>query len=155
MFDYFTNSILAAIFWSVAAMGEGYMGKKNKEVAIFVKFFILGLAAILFFFIFKKKITKNISQIWKADNKIILSFIASVVCGVILANYFYFTALEESANRAHIVVAVSWTLPIVFATIGMNLFLNEKTNVPSMIGIALIIAGIFILKLYNPVEKKS
>ena len=87
---------------------------------------------------------------WNADNKIILLFIASVVWGVILANYFYFTALEESANRAHIVVAVSWTLPIVFAAIGMNLFLNEKTNVPSMIGIALIIAGIYILKLYNP-----
>ena len=155
MLDYFTSSILAAILWGGVAVAEGYMGKKSKEVGLFFKFLILGIAAIFFFFFFKKKIIKDTIKIWNNNNMTLFYYIWGAVIGAIFANYFYWTALEESADRANIVIAITWTLPIVIAAIIMNLFFNEKTNIPSMIGIALILSGVLILKLYNPVEKNS
>ena len=149
MLDYFTNSMIASVCWGCLAIGEAYMGKKNKELAMFIKFFVLGIAAIVFYLIFNKKITKDTSQIWKKNKLILAAFVATVVVGSILANYFYFTAIERSGNRAYLVIAITWTLPIVFATIALNLFFNEAINIPSMIGIALIISGVFILKIYN------
>ena len=152
MLDYFTSSILAAIFWGGVAVAEGYMGKKSKEVGLFFKFLILGIAAIFFFLFFKKKIIKDSIKIWNNNNMTLFYYIGVAVIGAIFANYFYWTALEKSADRAHIVIAIAWTLPIVIAAFLMNCFFNEKTNVPSMIGIALILSGVLILKLYNPVE---
>ena len=60
----------------------------------------------------------------------------------IIANYLYLSAIKT--NKAYLVTAIIASYPIITAIIGY-LILGEKVEAPHIIGILLIIGGVFML----------
>ena len=64
-------------------------------------------------------------------------------------NIFYYKAINLSNKKAHIVVTVTHTLPVVFAVLGSYFLLGEEINKETFVGITFVIVGVFIMKMFG------
>ena len=80
----------------------------------------------------------------KTTPKLLIAFIISIIAGF-FGIYMFWKVLE--INNGSYSVAFVWPLVVLFTTLISYFIFNEKISTPQTIGIALVIAGLFMLNL--------
>lgn len=147
--DYFIAAIITAFLWGISALTEAQIGKICVKGSLFIKFTIFYILILIFYLFNTHEINNDLKQLWNYNRKNLIIFIISLIFVIAPAQYLYYTSHNESKNRSYIVMAISYTLPIIITTIGAHLFLNEIINLRTLIGIFTILIGVYIMKLDN------
>jgi len=149
MLDWFTNTLITSTLWGGMAISSSSLGFSIIEGAAFLKCLFYGLSAMPFYFMFKNEITKDVTFIIKNKPKILSLAIILFTLGGAAAQYFYFSAINQSKKKAHIVITIAHTLPIVLAAIGAHFLLGEEINKETLVGMVFVIIGVIIMKLFG------
>lgn len=149
MLDYFTNALVTSTIWGLMSLSSSAMGFHIAEGAAFLKSLFYGLSALPFFLMFKKEINKDVVYMVKNQPKLLTMAIMLFFMGGGAAQYFYYKAINLSNKKAHIVVTVTHTLPVVFAVLGSYFLLGEEINKETFVGITFVIVGVFIMKMFG------
>lgn len=80
----------------------------------------------------------------KTTPKLLIAFIISIIAGF-FGIFMFWKVLE--INNGSYSVAFVWPLVVLFTTLISYFIFNEKISTPQTIGIALVIAGLFMLNL--------
>ena len=149
MFDYFTNTLITSVLWAGIALTSSALGFSIIEGAVFLKALFYGLSTIPFFFMFKKEINKDVLFMVKSKPKFLLLALLFFMVAGITAEYFYFSAINHSKKKSHIVITITHTLPVVLVALGAHFLLGEKINKETLIGMIFVIIGIVIMKMFG------
>ncbi len=121
----------------------------NKYVLAHIKsesFMVIGgfvglMSAILFSFVRKNNIIMDIAKMNKHKHVYLLIFLSSFILSIIV-NYNYLELLNiEPAYR---VTSITSFYPLITAILGY-LFLSEQVSMKHLLGVVLIIAGVYML----------
>ena len=148
----YNNALITSVLWGSMSLCGAKLGKESREGAVFMKTVLYGITSILIFLFFKKEIVGDLNRIWKQDKYVLIIIIIIMFLGASVAQYTYFSALNISENKAHIIITIVHSLPIVFAIFGSYLLFNEPINKFTCIGALLVILGLFIMKNYGPLD---
>ena len=154
MLDYFTSSIITSVFWGFMSLASATMGKTDKDVGLFFKLIIYGISGMLFLFSQQKTLVSKIQKIWNTNRKIMIIFIATVFAGAYPANRCLYNAYSNCGENAHIVMTVTYVLPVVIAVLGARLLLKEHIKPAAILGIFFILLGVLLLKVYGHNDPK-
>ena len=149
MLDYFTNALVTSSIWGMMTFSSSAMGFHIAEGGAFLKALFYGLSSLPYYFLFKKEINKDVLFMVRNKPKLLTIAIILFILGGSVAQYCYYKAINLSKKKAHIVVAITHTLPIVFAAIGAHFLLGEEINKETLMGIIFVIVGIIIMKMFG------
>ena len=121
----------------------------NKYVLAHIKsesFMVIGgfvglMSAILFSFVRKNNIIMDIAKMNKHKHVYLLIFLSSFILSIIV-NYNYLALLN--VEPAYRVTSISSCYPMITAILGY-LFLSEHVSIKHLIGVFLIMAGVYML----------
>jgi len=150
MLTWFNNALITSVLWGSMVLCGAKLGKESREGAVFIKTILYGITSIFIYLFFKKEIVGDLNRIWKQDAYILILIIIIMFLGASVAQYTYFSAFNISKNKAHIIITIVHSLPIVFAVIGSYLLFHEPINKFTCMGALLVILGIYIMKNYGP-----
>ena len=99
------------------------------------------MSAILFSFVRKNNIIMDIAKMNKHKHVYLLIFLSSFILSIIV-NYNYLALLN--VEPAYRVTSISSCYPMITAILGY-LFLSEHVSIKHLIGVFLIMAGVYML----------
>ena len=147
--NYILKAFLVALIWGIFMMCDSFLGKKHFRAGMFLKMSIYGLSILVIYFLIKKEINKELSDLWKNNRHFLITYIVFLLSTSGIVNYLYYTAHNESNGHSHIVIPLTWVLPVALSTLGTWFILKEKINKAGLFGIILMLIGSFILATNN------
>ena len=108
---------------------------------------ILGLTYGLFSLIYVLK-TKNYLRYIEKDKRIVFFVILLLALIHIGADFFFDTAIDKSPNPGY-VTSISYSFTIIFVFLFSIMFYKSKFNAYSVLGILLIVLGIYLVMVLS------
>lgn len=137
--EFFTLVILAAIFWGIAPVfAKVGLVKADPLVALSIRTFVIGAILLVVCLVMGK--LPSIGQLPLRD---VLFIGAEGICASLLGHFAYYWALKLG-NASDAVPMIS-AYPVITVLVAV-LFLGEKMTGGKAAGMALIAAGVFLIK---------
>lgn len=150
MLSWFNNALFTSLLWGSMGLCEVRLGNESKEGGVFIKTIMYGITSIIMLLFFKKEIVHDLKNIYKTDKYTLLFILLIMFIGASFAQWTYFKAFYISKNKAHIIITIVHSLPILLAVFGSSYLFNEPLNIFSYIGALLVILGIYCMKQLGP-----
>ena len=132
--------LIPSILWGIYPTFYTHSIKKlgYKNVYILAHTFNFLIISIYAFF------NRNEIELFNYKNikTYIILFIGTILLSIA---YFYFYKSIKICNKSYKVVSITYTLPVILATICSTIFLREKINLTNIMGISLALFGIYLI----------
>tara|TARA_B000000557_G_C20793657_1_gene452241 strand:- start:18 stop:449 length:432 start_codon:yes stop_codon:yes gene_type:complete len=140
MYNYIYLSILAALFWAIGInIEKQYLLKTFKPLELILFRSILYVLFVSFYFYYSNSICLNYDKI---DMKICMIMVLSITLGFI--SLYIFLSLLNNKKISNTLTFIH-PLIIVFGVLISYLIYNEKINLKEILGIMLVLSGIFMI----------
>lgn len=137
-------SFTVALLWCIPPIAEKFViGFVSAEVMFLILTIAYCVFALIKCFYSRKKIYEGLPQL---NTKLIAILALSSLFGAVIPNLIFLKLIKN--NKASIVTALTYTTPI-FTFLLAYLFINEKINIETVIGICLVTIGIILIAFYN------
>jgi bacterial/archaeal transporter family protein len=132
-------SLLTMLFWGIAPLFEkSSLSGTSPLTALTIRAVLMA-----FTYIALAVATGSVGDLFRVDGRSLLYIALSALCGGILGLLLYFHALKLGA--ASLVVPISASYPLVTVVLAA-LFLGEPLTATRLLGVALVLAGIYCLR---------
>ncbi len=137
-------AILIAFLWSIASIINKSLMDKFGHISL-MTFSWLVYSAIMIALMIKER-RELLDDIYTLTRNEIFLLLASGLFSGFLANYLYYSILENNDSSA--VVALTYSTPL-FTVLLAYLVLGEKINCFTCIGVLLIVVGVMMFAINN------
>lgn len=135
-------ALLISFFWGILPIIYKVLLKRLNNITIMTVTTIFYVILLLILVFYNRQIVfQDLNKI--TNNECLWIFIATLF-GVFFTNYLYYYILKH--GEVAILTALMYTAPII-TLLGAYFFLNDKISQRSMIGILLIVIGVFCICL--------
>jgi uncharacterized membrane protein len=147
--NYIFRAFFVSIIWSILIICDSFLGIKHFRAGMFFKMTIYGLSILVMYFFIKKKLHEEINDLWKNNRRFLIIYIIFLLSTSGIVQYLYLSSHNKSNGHSHIVIPITIILPAALSILGTWIFLKEKINKESVLGITLMLIGSFILATNN------
>jgi uncharacterized membrane protein len=135
-------ALLVSFFWGIIPIIYKVLLKRLNNVTVMAITTVFYTILLLILVFYNRNIVIN--DLNKITNHEYLWIFITTLFGVFLANYLYYYILKK--GEVAILTALMYTCPII-TLLGAYFLLNDKISQRAMIGILLIVSGVFCICL--------
>lgn len=133
-------SLLVAVCWSISpVVYKHVLGSANQASVIFVSAVFYFMLALLYFFVARADIMKDVSKLMRKD---VLGWLFLANVAVFAGQIIYLYTL--GSHKSYVVTALAFTSPL-FTLLLAWLFLREEVSLRAVVGIVAIVVGVVLL----------